>query len=71
MEKIMQDNNIKIKGYKGTWYIIGKTIHNMKEVYLLEHEQFGDETPSIIVDNELNVILDDVYNGFDDLYDME
>lgn len=67
----MQDNNIKIKGYKGTWYVIGKTIHNMKEVYLLEHEQYGDETPSLIVDNELNVILDDVYNGFNDLYDME
>ena len=43
----------------------------MKEIFLLESEQYGDETPSIIVDNELNVILDNVYNGFDDLYDME
>lgn len=67
----MQDNNIEIKGYKGTWCVIGKTFYNMKEVYLLEHEQYGDETASLIVDNELNVILDDVYNGFDDLYDME
>ena len=67
----MQENNIKIKGYKGTWYVIGKTIYNMKEIFLLEHEQYGDEAPSLIVDNELNVVLDDVYNGFNDLYDME
>lgn len=67
----MQNNNIRIKGHKGTWYVIGKTIYNMKEVFLLESEQYGDEAPSLIVDNELNVILDDVYNGFNDLYDME
>lgn len=67
----MEKNNIKIKGYRGTWYIIAKRIYNMKEIYLLESEIYGDEVPCLIVDNDLNVILDNVYNGFDDLYDME
>ena len=39
----------------------------LKRVYLLENEIYGDEVPCIIIDGDYNVILDNVYNGFDDL----
>lgn len=63
----MQKDGIKIKGYIGKWYVIGCSHYKGKEVYLLEHETYGDEAASLIVDGELNVLLDDVWNGFSDL----
>jgi len=36
------------------------------KLYLLEHETFGDDAASIIIDENKKVVLDDVYNGFDD-----
>ena len=63
----MKKESIKVKGHVGSWYVIDQTIYNGKEVYLLEHETYGDEAASLIVDAKLNVILDDVWNGFDDL----
>lgn len=60
-------DKIKVDGHIGTWYIIDKAWYNGKQVYLLEHETYGDEAPSLIVDSCLNVIADEVYNGFTDL----
>jgi len=36
-------------------------------VHLLEHELYGDSAASLIVDENLTVIAEDVWNGFDDL----
>lgn len=67
----MEKNNIKLKGHRGTFYIISDTVMNingkLKRVYLLENEIYGDEVPCIIIDSDYNIILDNVYNGFDDL----
>ena len=63
----MKKENIKIKGYRGTWSVIDETIYKGKKVFLLEHEYYGDMTQSLIVDEKLNIILDDVWNGFDEL----
>ena len=67
----MKKNNVKLKGYYGTFYIISDTVMDikgtLKRVYLLESEVWGDEVPCIIIDGDYNVILDNVYNGFDDL----
>lgn len=63
-----RSDNIEIKEYYGTWYVIETEIIDKKEYYLLESEQHGDEVPSIIVDREKNIILEDVWNGFSDLY---
>ena len=62
--------SIAIDRYLGTWYVIGNTIHNGERLFLLENEQQGDDEPALIVDAYCNVILDEVYNGFDDLEDM-
>lgn len=61
-------DNIEIIGYIGTWYVIGEEVFD-KKVYLLESEVWGDEVPCLITDENFNVILDDVYNGFDDYED--
>ena len=67
----MKKNNIKLKGYYDTYYIISDTVMDikgtLKRVYLLENEVLGDEVPCIIIDSDYNIILDNVYNGFDDL----
>ena len=63
----------KIKGHKGTWYIIDYSYHNGEKVYLMEHCYYSDESPNIIVrlENDIPIIiLEDVYNGFSDLDEM-
>lgn len=65
-----KSSNIRIKGHYGSWYVIGTDTHMGKQVYLLEHEEYGDETPALIVDGRGNVLANNVYNGFDDLEEM-
>ena len=66
----MKIDSIKIKGYVGKWYVIDKTIWNGGKVYLLEHETYGDEAACLIVNEDFSVVLDDVWNGFEDLEDL-
>lgn len=66
----MLKDGIKVYGHIGTWYVIDTMLWNGEEVYLLEHEQYGDEVPCVIVNGERELILEDVYNGFDDLEEM-
>lgn len=63
----MQKERIKINGHIGTWYVINECHHKGNKVYLLEHEQYGDEAACLIVDESLSVFQDNVWNGFNDL----
>lgn len=63
----MQNEKIRVAGHKGTWYVIDKTEWEGENVYLLEHETYGDETACIIVNENLDLVMEDVWNGFDDL----
>lgn len=63
----MKKENIKVNNHFGTWYVISEATYNCKDYYLLEHEEYGDEASSVIIDNEYNIVLEDVCNGFDDL----
>lgn len=68
--EIMKKDKIKIEGHVGTWYVIDHTTcARYGDVYLLEHETYGDEAACLIIDKDYNVILDDVWNGFDDLWE--
>lgn len=58
---------IIVEGHVGTWYVIDTQITDGVLYLLLEHEWYGDEAPCVIIDIDGNVILEDVYNGFDDL----
>jgi hypothetical protein len=66
----MIKDSIRIKCYKGTWYVIDRTTRNNKEYFLLESEIWGDDVPCIIVDENNKVVMDDVHNGFTDFDEM-
>ncbi len=73
--------HIRVEGHRGTWYVIGEArLELTSEVsgkpvtipvrgFLLEHENYGDVAPSLIVDENGTILLEDVYNGFEDLED--
>jgi len=66
-ENIMQKDGIKVEGHIGTWYVIDESYYRGKKVYLLEHEEHGDEAASVIIYENLNIVMEDVRNGFSDL----
>lgn len=66
MSRMELREGIKIEGHVGTWYVIDETVRDGKTLYLLEHETYGDEAACLIVDSNKEIVLDDVWNGFDD-----
>ena len=60
-------DGIEVQGWYGTWYSIDTQVTDHSLYLLLEHEEYGDETEHLIIDHTGNFILDEVYNGFDDL----
>lgn len=66
MSKIELREGLRIEGHRGTWYVIDEKEYDGKTLYLLEHETYGDEAASIIIDEDRNLVMSDVWNGFDD-----
>ena len=60
-------DGIIVEGHVGSWYTIDTQITDGILYLLLEHEEYGDEAPCVIIDIDGNLVLEDVYNGFDDL----
>ena len=60
---------IRVESHVGTWYSISHKVYDGEIYFLLEHEEYGDETANIIIDIDGSVVLEGVYNGFDDLED--
>lgn len=61
-------SNIEVEGHLGTWYVIDTDVVNDTRYFLLENEEHGDEAACVIVDGDGKLVLDDVWNGFEDLY---
>lgn len=62
-------DEIIIDGYEGTWYVVDTEIVDGKELFLLENEEYGDETFGIIIDRDRNVLVDEAWNGFADYHE--
>lgn len=74
-------DDIEITGHEGTWYVIaegdykpapgttGDDENASIHLFLLESELYGDEAACLIVNEEKKIVLEDVWNGFDDLED--
>lgn len=58
-----------IDGYEGTWYVVDIETVDGKEIFLLENEEYGDETFGIIIDKDRNVLVDEAWNGFADYHE--
>ena len=63
----VNSDHIKIEGHRGRWYVIDTSFFRGQKVFLLEHETYGDEAPSLIVTADGTIVLDDVWDGFLDL----
>lgn len=48
--RLMNDVIIQIEGYVGTWKILKSGYCNGLNAYLLEHEQYGNNVPYLVVD---------------------
>ena len=68
-------SGLAVAGHIGTWHTIDRHEIGGHSFYLMEHDTYGDEAACIIVDEHGKLVLDDVYNGFDDdtlrLLDLE
>lgn len=68
-------SGLTVAGHIGTWHTIDRHEVGGHSFYLMEHDTYGDEAACIIVDERGKLVLDDVYNGFDDdtlrLLDLE
>lgn len=57
---------LAVAGHIGTWHVIDDATVEDQAFFLLEHDTYGDEAASIIVDAKGKLVLDEIYNGFDD-----
>lgn len=57
---------LHVHGHVGSWYAIGLAEVGNQTYYLMEHEEYGDETAAIIVDSRGKLVVEGVWNGFDD-----
>ena len=65
-------DNIKIEGVAGTWYVVSKAVQdNGQPMLLLESEQYGEDVPCLIVDKDYKIILEDVESFEDYLNNSE
>lgn len=62
-------DNIRIEGHIGTWYVIDETNYRQRKVFLLEHEQYGDEAACIAVDENGIIVCKDIYDDFPNCLD--
>lgn len=58
-----------IDGYEGTWYVADTETVDGKDLFLLENEEYGDETFGIIIDKDRNILVDEAWNGFADYHE--
>lgn len=74
MSQLAKREGLKVEGFIGKWYVIDEKEIEGNTLYLLEHETYGDETAHIIIDGDLNLVLDDVWNGwldYEEAFDVE
>ena len=57
----------EIEGKDGTWEVVDYLLVEGKNYFLMEHEQYGTNVAYVVLDQKGKVIVDSVYNGFDDM----
>lgn len=67
MSEIAKRDGIKIKGRKGTWYVVSEREYPNVTYYLVESEIYGDEAEWLLIDSDFNLVADGIYNGWDDV----
>jgi hypothetical protein len=64
MERNRKSDNISLPGRIGAWYVIDETVYLGRKVFLLEHEEFGDETEALVVLSDGTIVCDEIYDAW-------
>ena len=64
-----ESTNVELKGLADKFYVISKMMIDDKPYFLLENEVYGDEKPDVICDENKNVLIENAYNGYLDLFE--
>ena len=62
----MDTTGLAVSGHIGTWHTIDHREVDGAAFYLMEHDTFGDDAACIILDERGKLVLDQVYDGFDE-----
>ena len=67
-----KSEHVKLEGHIGRWHTLDSRTYpgengESKTYHLMEHDTYGDDAAMLIVDSNGTIVLDDVWNGFDDL----
>ena len=57
----------EIEGKDGNWEVVDYLLVEGKNYFLMEHEQYGTNVAYVVLNQNGKVIVDSVYNGFDDM----
>ena len=60
----MDTTGLAVDGHFGTWHSIDTKQIGGKDFYLMEHDEYGDEAASIIVDATGKLVAEDLWEGF-------
>ena len=61
-KKRERKEGVTVAGHTGTWYEIDR----LNGMYLMESEQWGDETACLIINENNELLMDDIWNGWED-----
>lgn len=61
----------ELKGKQGSWIIIGKTIQGNRTYFLMENLIYRDMVPQVIVDERMNIVIENTWDGFLALEELE
>lgn len=71
MEITEHTQRLAVDGHFGTWHTIDSMKLGELKLFLMEHDEYGDETACVIVDSNGKLLAEDVWNGFDqEILDM-
>ena len=60
----MDTSGLAVDGHFGTWHSIDTKQIGGKDFYVMEHDEYGDEAASIIVDATGKLVAEDLWEGF-------
>lgn len=58
------DTNVWIKGKEGTWHAFDSIRIEKNRFFLMEHERYGKKAAWVVVDENGNLVVDGVHEGF-------
>lgn len=61
----MDTTDFHIEGKEGSWLSFDSIIIDGRQFFLMEHESYGKEAAWIVLDEDGKLIVDNVYQGFD------